>query len=102
MTCCVLVPLNQVGVVMGNWIRILAISSVLLGGCTSFSEYLHNGFKVGPNYATPPAPVKQAWIDVADKRVRADSDDLSAWWTVFGDPVLNKLVLCHSQKFGLA
>lgn len=77
---------------MGKWVRILAISSVLLGGCTTFSEYVHNGFKVGPNYATPPAPVKAAWIDATDKRLRADSDNLSSWWTVFGDPVLNNLV----------
>lgn len=87
---------------MRNWSHTLAISCVLLGGCTPLGEYLHNGFKVGPNYATPPAPVKQAWIDVADKRVRADSDDLSAWWTVFGDPVLNKLVTdSYSQNLTL-
>jgi hypothetical protein len=24
--------------------------AVSLCGCTPFSEYLHNGFKVGPNY----------------------------------------------------
>ncbi len=25
-----------------------------LSGCTSFHDYIHNGFKVGPNYARPP------------------------------------------------
>src|SRR5205085_1888206 len=25
--------------------------------------YIHNGFKVGPNYHKPPAPVAQDWID---------------------------------------
>ncbi len=30
---------------------------VFLGGCTSWREYVHNGFKVGPNYSKPPAPV---------------------------------------------
>ena len=54
--------------------------------------YIHNGFKVGPNYGRPPAPVAQDWIDAADPRVRKDSDDLSRWWTVFNDPVLNALV----------
>ena len=32
------------------------------------------------------------WIDASDKRVRTDSDDLSKWWTVFNDPVLNDLI----------
>src|ERR1700722_4520814 len=61
-------------------------------GCTSMSEYVHNGFKVGPNYHTPDAAVASNWIDASDKRVRTDSDDLSKWWTVFNDPVLNDLV----------
>ena len=34
---------------------LLACSS----GCTSFSEYVHNGFKVGTNFTTPPAAVAQ-------------------------------------------
>src|SRR5262245_59317331 len=28
-----------------------------LCGCTTLSEYIDNGFKVGPNYKRPPAPV---------------------------------------------
>jgi NodT family efflux transporter outer membrane factor (OMF) lipoprotein len=61
-------------------------------GCTSLTEYVHNGFKVGPNYRTPDAAVANNWIDASDKRVRTDSDDLSKWWTVFNDPVLNDLI----------
>jgi len=63
-----------------------------LAGCTSFSDYIHNGFKVGPNYGRPPAPVAEDWIDAADKRVREEDGDISQWWTVFNDPVLNGLV----------
>jgi NodT family efflux transporter outer membrane factor (OMF) lipoprotein len=63
-----------------------------LCGCTTLREYIHNGFKVGPNYARPPAPVAQNWIDAQDPRVRTEADDLSHWWTVFNDPVLNDLV----------
>src|SRR5579863_100501 len=55
-----------------------------LCGCTSPKEYVANGFKVGPNYAKPPAPVAKNWIDADDQRVRSTSDDLSKWWTVFG------------------
>jgi NodT family efflux transporter outer membrane factor (OMF) lipoprotein len=66
--------------------------AVPLGGCTPLKEYVHNGFKVGPNYGRPPAPVAPDWIDSADARVRKESDDLSKWWAVFKDPVLDSLI----------
>jgi NodT family efflux transporter outer membrane factor (OMF) lipoprotein len=65
---------------------------LLTGGCTPWQEYVHNGFKVGPNYCKPPAPVAKDWIDADDRRVRKESDDLSKWWTVFNDPVLDGLI----------
>jgi outer membrane protein TolC len=61
-------------------------------GCTPLAEYVRNGFKVGPNYRTPDAAVASNWIDASDKRVRTNTDDLSKWWTVFNDPVLNDLI----------
>ena len=79
------------------WLGLRALLVVIamvssLGGCTSVREYVHNGFKVGPNYCPPGAQVAEHWIDEADVRVRTDSDDLSQWWTVFNDPVLNSLI----------
>jgi NodT family efflux transporter outer membrane factor (OMF) lipoprotein len=69
------------------------ISLVFLAcGCTSLSEFVHNGFKVGPNYQRPPAPLAPEWIDAANPRVRSEPADYSAWWSVFGDPVLDDLV----------
>ncbi len=53
---------------------------------------MHNGLKVGPNYCPPDAAVAPNWIDASDKRVRSDSDDLSQWWRVFNDPVLDGLI----------
>ena len=55
--------------------RYLAVCCLLpavwcLTGCTSLSEYVHNGFKVGPNYKEPPASVAKKWIDADDKRSR--------------------------------
>ena len=47
-----------------------ALLFVALSGCTSVTEYIHNGFKVGPNYCPPPAPVECHWIDAVDKRLR--------------------------------
>jgi NodT family efflux transporter outer membrane factor (OMF) lipoprotein len=84
-----------------------------LSGCTSISDYVHNGFKVGPNFAKPSAPVAPQWIDASDKRVRQDSDDLSQWWSVFtvpdpkdptkqiADPILHDLI-CHAYHQNLS
>src|SRR5262249_23835320 len=63
-----------------------------LAGCTTLGEYVHNGFKVGPNYKRPPAPVAERWIDADDKRVRSEEGDDSHWWTLLNDPILNDLV----------
>jgi NodT family efflux transporter outer membrane factor (OMF) lipoprotein len=70
-------------------------------GCTPWREYLHNGFKVGPNYCKSPAPVAKDWIDANDRRVRSESDDLSKWWTVFNDPVLDSLI-CDAYRQNLS
>jgi NodT family efflux transporter outer membrane factor (OMF) lipoprotein len=70
----------------------LAAIGSLTCGCTPFGEYVRNGFEVGPDYGRPPAPVANNWIDAADPRVRTEAEDLSRWWTVFNDPVLNELV----------
>src|SRR5262245_56411081 len=74
------------------WTTALAVAILSVSGCTSFSDYVHNGFKVGPNYKRPPAPVAHRWIDADDARVRSHPEDDSHWWTVFNDPVLSDLV----------
>ncbi len=86
--------LRSVGVQRFSRCAALVLASLALAcsGCTSLREYLSNGFKVGPNYKTPPAPVAENWIDARDQRVRGDEDDLAGWWTIFGDPLLNNLV----------
>jgi NodT family efflux transporter outer membrane factor (OMF) lipoprotein len=82
--------------------RMLAplLVALLSSGCTSLSEYLHNGFKVGPNYVQPATAVAPHWIDADDVRIRSDSDDLTEWWKVFKDPVLDDLV-CHAYRQNL-
>src|SRR6476660_4071440 len=64
----------------------------VVAGCTSVSEYIHNGCKVGPNYRQPPANVACKWIDAGDKRLKPECDDLSQWWKVFNDPALDALI----------
>ena len=76
----------------------VALLVVSLSGCTSFHDYIHNGFKVGPNYCPPKAPVAEHWIDAADVRQPADTESLARWWTVFNDPKLNYLVACAYRQ----
>jgi len=63
-----------------------------VAGCTSFSEWVQNGFKVGPNFHEPPAAVASSWIDAADTRVAHDPADDGAWWRVLNDPALTSLI----------
>jgi NodT family efflux transporter outer membrane factor (OMF) lipoprotein len=84
--------------------RWLAAAGLALAacGCTTLSEFVHNGFKVGPNYERPPAPLALAWIDAANPHVRSEPADYSAWWTVFGDPALDDLVrIAYAQNVDL-
>src|SRR5438067_2336488 len=65
---------------------------LLVSGCvmTGPLEYIRNGFKVGPNYCRPPAPVAEAWIGANDANIL--SRHLQDWWSVFKDPTLNSLI----------
>jgi outer membrane protein TolC len=76
----------------------------LSGGCTSPRQYVQSGYKVGPNYRRPEAPVAERWIDARDpnRRVREVSGDLSRWWSVFNDPVLDRLMtIAYEQNLTL-
>src|SRR5690606_9467351 len=53
----------------GYCLLLLALLTVTTGCMTSFREYIDNGFKVGPNYKKPAAPVSENWIDYQDTRV---------------------------------
>jgi NodT family efflux transporter outer membrane factor (OMF) lipoprotein len=71
-------------------------------GCTGVGEYLSNGFKVGPNYKKPPAPVASEWIDSRSQEVNTANTCLSEWWNVFADPKLNLLIeQAYSQNLDL-
>ena len=74
----------------------------LLQGC-QLGEWVHNGFKVGPNYEPASAPMASNWIDYqapastepASTQPTATQpavSTLATWWTVFNDPVLNSLM----------
>jgi outer membrane protein TolC len=51
-------------------------------GCTSVSDYIRNGFKVGPNYGKPPVYVAPEWIEMTPQHIqqRQDQvDNVKAW-----------------------
>src|SRR5271168_2702253 len=76
-----------------TWLASGSVSLALLSvGCTGFKEYIDNGFKVGPDYKRPPAPLSPEWIDARNPGVKSTPANYSAWWRVFGDPVLDDLV----------
>jgi NodT family efflux transporter outer membrane factor (OMF) lipoprotein len=47
---------------------------------------------IGPDYVRPEAPTGAAWIETENTAIRQEPADYSAWWSVFGDPVLDQLV----------
>src|SRR5438876_5922109 len=65
---------------------------LLSSGCISTGplDWVRNGFKVGPNYEQPPAPVAQEWIEAKNPNVQ--NRHLQDWWRVFQDPTLNSLI----------
>ncbi|HZU38018.1 MAG TPA: efflux transporter outer membrane subunit [Gemmataceae bacterium] len=71
---------------------VVAAAIMLGGGCVTTGplDYVRNGFKVGPNYCKPPAPVAGDWIEANDPHV--ERRQLQDWWGVFNDPTLNSLI----------
>ena len=58
--------------------------------------------KVGPDFTTPPAPVADSWLEPDNQQITVKTDHHEEWWTVFNDPVLNRLVEEGSrQNLGL-
>jgi NodT family efflux transporter outer membrane factor (OMF) lipoprotein len=65
---------------------------LLSSGCVTTGplEWVRNGFKVGPNYEQPPAPLAEEWIEA--KNASVQNRHLQDWWKVFQDPTLNSLI----------
>jgi NodT family efflux transporter outer membrane factor (OMF) lipoprotein len=77
----------------------IAVAVLLNSGCitTGPRQWIRNGFKVGPNYCPPPAPVAKEWIYGNDPAVH--NRRLEDWWAVFRDPTLNSLIgLAYQQN----
>ena len=63
-----------------------------VSGCTSWRDYVRNGYKVGPNYCPPKTPVAEHWIDDQNPNVGSEQPKDDLWWQTFNDPALDDLV----------
>ncbi len=73
-------------------VLLFAASLLVLTGCGTLQNWYHNGFKVGPQYNRPAAPISDAWIEAYDKKVSTQLPTNPMWWEAFNDPILNQLV----------
>jgi len=67
------------------------VAAALLGGCA-----------LGPAYERPAAELPSTWKDAPAQGVKAPAE---RWWTLYGDPALDKLVdeaLTHNQDLAAA
>ncbi len=56
------------------------------------------GCVVGPDFVPPEAPVAGHWAEGGGGGVSVKRGDLVAWWKVFDDPVLDRLVAQASEQ----
>jgi NodT family efflux transporter outer membrane factor (OMF) lipoprotein len=85
------------------WFLLFVLIAAFCSGCCyvpggSCRDWWRNGFKVGPNYCRPAAPVAKEWIDYSNPDLKTDKQHLCAWWNVFNDPVLNNLIETAYQQ----
>lgn len=66
------------------------LQSTVLSGC----------FMIGPDYSRPDVPASDDWMDAVEEgTIRRAPADLSQWWAIFDDPVLDSLVeLAYRQN----
>ena len=64
----------------------LCVLLVLMAGCA-----------VGPDYVHPETSTADTWSESMDSRLSTDPAEYGPWWTVFEDPVLERLVQIASR-----
>ena len=63
--------------------------AVLVSGCTT----------LGPEFKTPESDVQEEWLDAQSPEFKPEAPpDDGRWWTVFGDPVLDRLIEVAYQQ----
>jgi len=62
-------------------LALLFATTFLFGGCTT----------LGPDFVTPEVAEEETWLE-ENEDISSDSPEQAAWWSVFGDPVLDTLI----------
>ena len=63
-------------------------------GCVTTGPlaWVNNGFKVGPSYCRPSAPVAEDWIEGQNPALQSRQPQYADWWKLFQDPTLTSLI----------
>ncbi len=69
-----------------------AAAQLTLCGALAALLWLSGCTMVGPDFVKPEAPVQSNWIESRHPELKTEPADYRDWWTVFHDPVLNRLV----------
>lgn len=73
-------------------ILVLALAVALVAGC----------LKVGPDFSRPETALAEDWMEAQNSRILAGQPLTKQWWKVFGDPLLESLVLqAYEQNLDL-
>src|SRR5271155_4953964 len=68
-----------------------ALLTAQMGGCM-----------VGPDYQSPPAPAATKFLEANQPSVETKRQEYEAWWRVFDDPVLDRLIhIAYHQNLSL-
>ncbi len=60
------------------------------------------GCLVGPDFSSPSAPVAERWLAANNPSVDTRNQEYREWWSVFHDPVLNRLIdIAYNQNLTL-
>jgi NodT family efflux transporter outer membrane factor (OMF) lipoprotein len=86
-------PMGALPLAASRGVSTLALSLALPFVATLAScSWIANGFMVGPDYEQPAAAVANDWIDYQTPELQRTEADLREWWTVFHDPLLDRLI----------
>jgi NodT family efflux transporter outer membrane factor (OMF) lipoprotein len=97
-------PLRRLGALRALAVTGCVLATLWTSGCvlTGPLDWVRNGFKVGPNYGCPPAPLAEDWIQAGDPRVQSRHLEHGDWWNVFQDPTLTALIsTAYAQNLDL-
>jgi NodT family efflux transporter outer membrane factor (OMF) lipoprotein len=68
------------------------VKSLLAIGPTALLFGLTACTTLGPDFETPRADVAPEWLETDDPSLRSDENVNVEWWTLFNDPVLDRLI----------